>query len=225
MRKGMWIGLLATVVAAAVVWGASEGCKDADGPTPIDAAADECVEVQAPLYQPTANAVAQATPRHPAMARTEPSPNPFGPDPNDFFAAPQPSPIAMPSFSAPAPDDAPVDASSVDPAPLRSRLLAEVARKAELMSVEQLQQEIEREAATIRELQAARELGRARQVLDALTKSHPETKAGKAAENMLRSGPAAEDFHPTSTGDAPLFRPRANDPFTPKAAAPVRSRG
>lgn len=215
MRKGLGIGL-ASVVVAAVVWGASEGLKS-EPVTFTDAPLVETRQQSTtdPLSE-SATAqwpqITQAGVKKDALARDIPRRAPLSISPAGSFDAPSLSP---PTLSPVDNEQNPVDASAVDPAPLRAQLVAEVMRKAELMSVDQLRESISREAAAIRELEAAIQLANARQALDALFKSHPETKAGKAAGQMIRTIPASDAFGPASTSDAPLFELKSSPDFGP----------
>jgi hypothetical protein len=198
MHQGLVFGLVTSLVVA-VVWGASEVRKRESAPT------DPHVEENAPTLgaRPASTQVSQAARTNSAAVRVSPTPDPFGLD--------------APAFQSDSTSEGPADALDVDPEPLRQQLIAKVARKALLMSIDQLREEISRESTTIRELEAAIELGKARQALDMLTKSHPETKAGKAAGHMLRSSPGSDSFGPTSPGAAPVFIPASStDSFAPR---------
>jgi hypothetical protein len=215
MRKGLWIGLGLAVSAAVVVSlrVASQSAPISHGRVFATAVAHPNNSAPAravhPVNLPPATADARATAVDPfasaeppewdqveraiSIVRSEPRRttvpadlSPQFPQPVDPFFDPAPvAPILPGPPVVQEPVDGPADALSVDPHPLRHELMTAVARKLELMSVEQLRTSLQKELATIRELEAAIQLARAKEALETLSKSHPETEAAKAARHML----------------------------------------
>jgi hypothetical protein len=86
-----------------------------------------------------------------------------------------------------------VSVEAKDPAALREEYLKLVKERAELMPPEDLQVEVEATKHQIEELKAAQKLQAAVQLLEALTKEHPQCKAAVRAKRMLRSSAERDD--------------------------------
>jgi hypothetical protein len=220
MKRGAWVVLVLAMVA--ILGWRTVGLRlaaIAPAEIPIDGESVPLLEAAVePAFEVSKAANTAERPRQVAQAPANPPVAPptarlAEPDfrsPPDSFAAPFAS--AFISQATPV-VEVPADALSVDPGPLRRELIAAIVRKLQLMSVDQLRDSLQREYTAIRELEAEIQLAKAKQALEALSQSHPETKAGKTAGHILRTNPMPSDFTSASATGASFLVPAPSDEF------------
>jgi hypothetical protein len=185
------VGLVAAISGAAFVVRANSGdVVEFPSISSVTVPAGDLLTQSAP--PPTIKRPRVAVPASPAH---EPERDPFtsGPDfrPGDPLSRTPPRPDPLDPFgAAPATPAAPlveppVDASLVDPAPLRAELRELLNEKLELLTVPQLQAAIIRTETEIRELKAQDRLEQLRHDLETLSREYPQTWGGNAAQKMI----------------------------------------
>jgi hypothetical protein len=142
----------------------------------------------------------------------------------DLFAAPVTNAVA-----APPPVEPPVDAATVDPAPLRRELLDLLHEKVELLSVPQLQGALISTEREIRELKATDRLEQLRHELDRLSRDYPQTWGGESARRLYHvplppTGPTpTTPLNPFADPPAPTLE--STPPFSPVSPRREQLRG
>ena len=119
--------------------------------------------------------------------------------PDELFGPAEPPPIGADIV-----DVTPIDISAAanEWLGLQQEFVDLATKRAQMMTVEELQAEIEVARDALREVTARRELEEAREILSRLLQQHPDSEAASKARRMLDAEKASQDFEtPAEVGD------------------------